>query len=311
MDKKSAIISLVLIVVVSASTGLIGYQIALNNNNVDQPDYYYSFTDTSGRTVKVPYHPLRIISMAPSITETLFALGVQDRLIGVTDYCNYPAEAKNITSIGGFSTPDLEKIVALKPDLVISATYNKEAIEKIENLGIALVVMQENNTIESIIQNIFNIGKLVDAELNASSLKAHMYQKLWNITNQTATINESSKLKVYFEIWETPMAVGNQSFINDMIIKAGGKNIFGNISQQYPTVQNEDIINLNPDVIFITQHSAAWYSQSVCNRTGYNNINACINNRVYSVDDDMYLRPGPRIVDALENMTDYLYPGLL
>ncbi len=107
------------------------------------------------------------------------------------------------------------------------------------------------------------------------------------------------------------MVVGNDSFINDMIKQAGGINLFGNEAGEYPSVSNENIIQGNPDVIFITEHSAAWYSQTLCNRTGYNAINACKNNRVYSLDDNMFLREGPRIVTALENMTRYLYPTLL
>ena len=154
-------------------------------------------------------------------------------------------------------------------------------------------------------------GDLVDSELNATELSTNMATKMETITNKTASLNAEDKVYCYFEIWESPMVVGNASFLHNMMEKAGAINIFADLNDEYPSVSHENIISGNPDVIFITEHSAAWYAQDLCNRTGYNGINACINERVYSVNDDIYLRMGPRIIDALENMTNYLYPELL
>ena len=107
------------------------------------------------------------------------------------------------------------------------------------------------------------------------------------------------------------MVAGNASFLHDMMTIAGGINLFENLTGTYPTVSNENIINGDPNVIFVTEHSAAWYSQEICNRTGYAGLPACVNDRIYLVDDNLFLRAGPRIVDALEIMTTLLYPTLL
>ncbi|MHA1718061.1 MAG: ABC transporter substrate-binding protein [Promethearchaeota archaeon] len=310
MKNNKTIFTVIILIGLVSLTGFFGYRAFILNPNEGKEEMRY-FIDSRGRNLTVPQHPMRIISMTPSITEILFSLGVQDRLVGVTDYCNYPEEAKNITSIGGFSTPDLETIISLNPDLLIANSWNAESIVILQDAGFVVAVMEDSNTLDGVIDGILNIGDLVDADLNATNLAGNMYEKMWEVTNQTATINETSKVSLYFEIWESPMVVGNQSYINDMMIKAGGINIFRDLNCQYPVVSNEDIINANPDFIFITEHSSAWYSQELCNRTGYNIINACINNHVYTLDDDLFLRAGPRIIDALINMTNYLYPGLL
>ena len=308
-DSKKIVTVIILIGVVSL-VGFLGYRTILSYTDDENDDMRY-FIDSHDRNITVPLHPMRIISMAPSITETLFALGIQDRLIGVTDYCNYPEEAQNITSIGGFSTPDLEVMISLNPDLIIANSYNADSIITLQDLGFVVAVMEDSTTIEGIIDEILDIGDLVDAKSNAANVTTIMYERLWVVTNQTATIEETSKESLYFEIWESPMVVGNQSFIHDMILKAGGINIFGDLDSKYPIVSNEDIINYSPDYIFITEHSSGCYSQDVCNRTGYELIDACVDEHVYTVNDDLYLRAGPRIIDALINMTNILYPELL
>ncbi len=308
-DKK--IFTVIMLIGVVSIVGFLGYRTIISYTDDDEEDNMRYFIDSYDRNISVPLHPMKIISMAPSITETLFALGIQDRIVGVTDYCNYPEEAQNITSIGGFSTPDLELMISLNPDLIISNSYNADSIVSLQDMGFVVAVMKDSTTIEGIIDEILEIGDLVDAKLNATNVTATMYERLWVVTNQTATIEETSKVDLYFEIWESPMVVGNQSFIHDMILKAGGINIFGDLDSTYPIVSNEDIISNNPDYIFITEHSAVYYSQDVCNRTGYGIIDACIDEHVYTVNDDLYLRAGPRIIDALINMTNILYPELL
>ena len=269
------------------------------------------YTDTQGREVEVLSSPERIVSLAPSVTEILFAIGADEILVGRTDYCNYPIEALDIESIGGFSTPDLEKLISLAPDLIIAPTFNPESTATLEALNFTLVIVEPGNTIISVIKSIRDIGKLAGYSDEGNDLADNLTESYENIVVATSAITDSDKITCYFEIWESPMVVGNHSYLNDMIDKAGATNIFSDISEEYPMVSNENIINENPDVIFMTEHSAPYYSQIISNRTGYSSINAIKNNRIYSVNDDIFLRAGPRIVQALENMTKLLYPNLL
>lgn len=267
------------------------------------------YKDSLGREIIVPEHPERIISMSPAITEIIYAVEADDRLVGVTRYCNYPEEAQEKPSIGGFSTPNIEIIVSLESDLVIGSRDDQELIDQLEAYNIS-VVMLLANSIDNILENIEDVGWLVDEEDKAEEVVDTMKNKIEVITSKTSQINKSDKLKCYFEVWETPKVVGGKSFLDDMIEKAGGKNIFGDINDEFPTVSHESVIINNPDVIFVTAMGRAYYTCTVADRDGYNVVNAVINNHIYECKDDMFTRPGPRIVDALENMTLYLYPTI-
>ncbi len=270
----------------------------------------YIFIDSMGRKVFIPNKPEKIVSMAPSITEILFALEVDDRVVGVTDYCNYPVEVSSKPSIGGFSTPDLEVLVSLDPDLILSAAWNADSTAVLEELGYPIVIILAE-TLGEIINNIGVIADLTDANNKGLEIVTDLKLEMEEITNETDTLAEEEKLNCYFEIWETPKVAGGTSYLDDMISKAGALNIFGTLDLEWPTVSHEWIIAENPEVIFISEHSAPWYSQEVSERNGYDVVNACIEDRIFKCFDDIFLRAGPRIIMALENMTHYLYPSLL
>ncbi len=302
-------ILVILTIIISGSTFGMGILIMNIISEEKTISNSHLFIDTMNRQVYVPDDPQRIISMSPSITEAIYALGVEEKLVGCTDYCNYPVEVAEIASIGGFSTPNLEIIASLNPDLIITASWNAEIVSLLESQGYAIVIILAK-TLNEIIENMGIIANLANAHQNGMYLMGNMTFEMEGLTNKTATLNYTQIIDCYFEIWETPMVVGSKSFINDMISKAGAINIFGNLNLEYPTISHEAVISSDPDVIFITEHSAPWYSQNICDRTGYNVVNACINSRVYQCFDDIYLRPGPRITNALDNMTRYLYPTL-
>ncbi|NHI94966.1 MAG: hypothetical protein EAX96_20925 [Candidatus Lokiarchaeota archaeon] len=307
MNKKYNIFSVIIITssIIAISIGIILFVQFQQGSNVEG----YLFIDSKNRQVIVPYHPNRIISLAPSITEILYALEVDDRLVGVTSYCNYPEDVVNKTIIGGFHSINLEIIISLNPDLIIAANWNAETVMQIEQLGFPIVIILAD-TLNKTIDNIGLIGNLTNSETKASEIMETMYTDMETIMNKTNKINQTNKFKCYFEVWETPKVAGGSSFLNDMINKAGAINIFGTIALEWPIVSHEWIIASNPEAIFITEHASPHYSQDVSSRTGYDTVNACIENRVFQCYDDIYLRQGPRIILALENMTNYLYPSL-
>ncbi|MHA1723780.1 MAG: ABC transporter substrate-binding protein [Promethearchaeota archaeon] len=298
----------ILAIVIGAIVGSLAIMstIQVSTKGFDEEGY---FVDSVGRKVKVPEHPERIISLAPSITETLYAIQVQDRVVGVTDYCNYPKAVVSKTRVGGFSSPNLNVIISLEPDLVIGEYYDAQMVETLENNGITMVILIAHS-MDEIVNNIRFMGQLVDAESQANELADTMQYRIDKVVFTVMQLTEEEKKKCYFEVWETPIVAGGESFINDMIEKAGGINIFGNINEEFPTVSHEAVINGNPDVIFITVMGRKSYTVNVKDREGYDVINAVINDQIYVCDDDVFTRAGPRSVQALELMAEYLYPEL-
>lgn len=274
-----------------------------NNGNT------HLFIDSMNRKVYVPENPQRIVSMAPSITEIIYTLGADNKLVGVTNNCNYPSEAQNKPKIGGYYSPNSEIILSLSPDLIISSRWDVEDVTQLENYGLPIVIILPD-TINDIIESFGIIGNLINYRNESIELMNDLNNNLSSIETKVSTLNYSQRIDCYFEISQSPMVAGGDSYIDDMITKAGAINLFSNINQEWATVSHEIIIDADPDVIFVTEHSYPNYELNIYDRPGYNLINACINNRVYLVFDDIYLRTGPRIIMALENMTRYLYPFL-
>jgi iron complex transport system substrate-binding protein len=233
----------------------------------------------------------------PSITEIIFALGQADYLKGNTIYCDYPAAAKQIYKVGDFSNPSLEKIVGLKPEIVFATMpEQKIIIEQLKELGIKVFVSQPT-TIDSLLKEIKAIGKILGVEHRGDSLATTMANELNQI------IPKQSNIPLYLEVSSTPlMTVGSGSFINDVIRRAGGKNIFDDLTQEYPVINQEEVIKRNPAVIFILHPLTK--KEEVKNRIGWRNINAVINNRIYDdVNPDLIFRPGPRIIQGIKALT--------
>jgi iron complex transport system substrate-binding protein len=241
--------------------------------------------------------PRRVVCLVPSITEIIFALGQADYLKGNTIYCDYPAAAKQIYKVGDFSNPSLEKIVGLKPEIVFATMpEQKIIIEQLKELGIKVFVSQPT-TIDSLLKEIKAIGKILGVEHRGDSLATTMANELNQI------IPKQSNIPLYLEVSSTPlMTVGSGSFINDVIRRAGGKNIFDDLTQEYPVINQEEVIKRNPAVIFILHPLTK--KEEVKNRIGWRNINAVINNRIYDdVNPDLIFRPGPRIIQGIKALT--------
>ncbi|MCK5344606.1 MAG: ABC transporter substrate-binding protein, partial [Candidatus Heimdallarchaeota archaeon] len=168
MANKNKIITGLVIISTVVLTGFVGYTL-YDQYIADHPDSWV-YVDSHNRSVAVPLNPQRIISMAPSVTEIIYALGAEDRLVGRTDYCDYPAEVLNITSFGGFSTPSLEVLTALNPDIIIAATWNADSVALLEDANITIVIVDQIDTILHVIDGIKDIGKLIASETNATTV---------------------------------------------------------------------------------------------------------------------------------------------
>ncbi len=238
--------------------------------------------------------PKRVVCLVPSITEIIYALGCEDYLKGNTIYCDYPEPAKQIYKVGDFSNPSLEKIVGLKPEIVFATIpEQKIIIDQLKELGIKVIISQPT-TINSLLKEIKTISKILGNESRGDSLLTTMATELNQI------IPKQLNIPLYLEISSTPlMTVGSGSFINDVIRRAGGKNIFDDLIQEYPVIDQEEVIKHNPSVIFILHPLAK--KEEVKNRIGWQNIDAVLNNRVYDdVNPDLIFRPGPRIAQGIK-----------
>jgi iron complex transport system substrate-binding protein len=278
-------------------------------------------TDQAGRAVTLDKVPQRIISLAPSNTEILFELGLGDKVVGVTQYCNYPPEALEKPKIGGFSATDIdvsiEQIVDIDPDLILATeTHLTEVIPKLEQVlpeTKILVLLTQTESFDDVFNAIEMVGKCTGTENTADQLVAGMRNRVNAITSKTSALTESARPKVLYIVWQDPIfVIGGGTLGNSLIEAAGGTNIFGD-EVGSPMVDLETIIDRNPDVMLgstAVGTGADLPYQFALNEPRLSGVNARLNNQVYGANDDIYGRPGPRMVDALEELAHILHPEL-
>lgn len=263
----------------------------------------YVFDDL-GRLVAINGTPQRIISLAPSNTEILCALGLGERIVGVTDYCDYPPEALNKTKVGGYANPDAEKIVALNSDLVLVA--HGTPMDVINNLvGLGLTVFGIKTTdLDDLLNDVRRIGEITDTEAEAQALTFEMESRIQAVTNQTDELEQ--RPRVFYIVWHDPLwTAGSGTFINELIEKSGGVNIFQNVTG-YPTISIEEVIARDPEIIITSEWSYEW----AINASELASTNASQTGRIYTCDDDLAQRPGPRLIEGLEWFAHFIHPEI-
>ncbi len=258
---------------------------------------YREFTDGIGRRVLLPQKVERAISLAPSLTEIIFAIGAGDKLVGVTTYCDFPEEAKRIEKVGDTIRPNLEKIVALKPQVVFVSTASQlEGFTKsLEQQGIKVFVSNPDS-LEAIFVDIEKIGEIMNKKSEAEQLTAKLRERVRSVEKKTQNL---PKPRVFVQIDKSLFTVGKGSFINDLIRKAGGVSVTENLETSYPKISKETALALNPEIIVLTDS----YDNDEPNDV-FRNSDAVKNGRVIKVNSDIFSRPGPRIVGALEQLAE-------
>ena len=275
--------------------------VAACSSSRDLPPGERAFTDEIGRTINVRENPQRIISLAPSVTETLFALGLGDRVVGVTSYCDYPPEAARKEKVGDTLRPSLEKIVALKPDLVIASTSSQleQFVRDLDKVAIPIYVSNPH-TLAGVLASIEVIGEITGADRRAKELTGDMRARIDAVESGLAAVKE--RPGVLFILGVEPLiTIGGKSFINELISRAGGDSISGELEAEYPQYSLETAVARRPGVIFLQTGESKLperLSQTPAARAG----------RVFQLDDNLLMRPGPRIVDGLEQMAARIHP---
>jgi iron complex transport system substrate-binding protein len=267
------------------------------------PVINYVFDDL-GRLVAINGTPQRIVSLAPSNTEILFALGLGDKVVGVTDYCDYPPEALNKTKVGGYANPDIEKIVALNPDLVLVAYGTPmDVINTMVGLGLTVFGIKTTD-LDDLLNDIRRIGEITDKEVEAQALTSAMESRIQAVTNQTEELEQ--RPRVFYIVWNDPLwTAGSGTFIHELIEKAGGVNIFGNVTG-YPMVSIEDVLARDPEIIIASEWSYDW----AINASELASTNASQTGRIFTCDDDLVQRPAPRLVEGLEWFAHFIHPEI-
>lgn len=309
-----------LIAILSAASIYIYYS---SQGSTQQGQEGITIVDDQGYVTTLTEVPQRIISLAPSVTPILYEIGVGDKIVGLTEYDDYPYnfaewfEAGNMTCVGGFSTPNMETIASLEPDLIFSTNINDDYIPNMRDLGYKVVVTGPTN-IDGIYQTIDLIGKATGAEDNATALVNTLSSQISGIAAKVAEASITEKPTVYYEVWYDAsglMSAGSGSWINDVITEAGGINLFANETQEYPNSSLEVVVQRNPSVILLPTNMGTgipFYGSvdDVKARPGWSAIDAVKNNRIYVIDQDIFNQPGCRIADQVRAVAASLYPQL-
>lgn len=264
--------------------------------------------DEVGREVTFSFPPKRIVSLAPNITEILFSLGLDEEIVGVSIHCNYPEKAKSRVRVGSYVSIDFERVISLKPDLVIAtgAGNPREMVERLERLGFPTFAIFPKR-FDDVLQSIHHLGQVVAREKEASSIIQSMKRRKERIIEGTKDL---PRPKVFLQIGESPIVtVGKGSFGDDLIRLAGGENVAGREREMYPRLGMEEILKRSPEVILISSMNPRGdYERAIREWERWKMIPAVKQGRIYLIDSDMIDRPSPRIIDGLEEMARLIHP---
>ena len=265
--------------------------------------------DEAGRTVRIPTSPSRIVSLAPSLTETVYALGLQDHLVGDTDFCDYPPDAQKKPKVGGGINPNLEVIVSLHPDLVLlTKSFNRlDTVRALDTLGIPSY-STDPHTVDEIISSTEKLANVLGAPDAGKSLADELQRRLASLQVKIAPFPPT---RVFFVVWLQPlMSVGKDTFVADALRKAGANSIVES-AQDWPQMDLEEVVRLQPDyLVFAESHSNAGANDfdSLVAMPGWRLLDA-IHNRHFAVISDAVIRPSPRIVSVIETLARQLHPA--
>ncbi|KHO61231.1 iron ABC transporter substrate-binding protein [Thermoanaerobacter sp. YS13] len=311
MRKFKGLLALLVIFALMFSLAACSTNIATKPENTSQTatetvktQFPLKVTDFLGREVTIDKKPQRIVSLAPSTTELIYALGAGNKVVGVTDFDNYPPEVKDVPKVGGFKGPNVEAITAQKPDIIFASTLSgKEQMESLEKMGIPVVMLEAKN-IDQIYQSIRIIGQITGTEKKGEELIKQMQDKIKEINDK---VKDLPKVSVFYLVsLDGNWTAGKGTFIDELINLAGGKNVAEDVNgwAQYSV---EELVKKNPDVIITSPH--AGNVKDIKNMAGYKDTNAVKNDKIFVIsNDDIISRASNRIVLGLEEIAKFLHP---
>ena len=264
-----------------------------------------SAKDDLGRTIVLFSPARRVVSLAPSITETLFAIGAGDQICGVTDQCTFPGAARGKLHVGGMTNPNIEAIVGLRPDLIVMSMEGNTRAEfaKLTSLGVTIFVTNPR-TLRGIQRSIEQLGILTGHTSRAAQIDSALRARQDSVDRQSG----SRRVRALLLISIDPLiAAGKDTFINDLIVHAGGENIAATASGSYPALSREAVLASNPEVIVFTADLSPDLSTLITHFPEWSRLDAVQGGRVYRIDPDIISRPGPRAVEGLEQLSQFFH----
>jgi len=252
----------------------------------------------------------RYISLAPSTTEILFALGLDDEIVGVSTYCNYPQAAKSKPKVGDFSQPNMETIISLHPDYIFGTGLEQIPVILELKRIFPNIYVADPSTIGELLKTISDIGVITNRTKEAQELLRKMFGDIETVNALVKNIPQDKKVKIFVEIWHEPlMTAGKGSFVDELITMAGGINVAHDVIRPFCNYSSEKVISLDPECIIMTYMDKEAPLKLLESRFGWENISAVKNKRVFNdIDPDILLRPGPRITEGLKEIFKRLYP---
>ncbi|MGI6405168.1 MAG: ABC transporter substrate-binding protein [Syntrophaceticus sp.] len=280
-----------------------------NTDATDNQTTEITVTDDSGAELTLENNPERIVSLTPSNTEILFALGLGERVVGVTTYCDYPEEAKEKPKLGDLEG-NVEEIVAMKADLVVAKVIlNDNIVSKLRDLDIPVLCV-DPESLDGVYRAIELISKVTGTESRGDELTSEMKEKIAAVEEKVASIPEAERLKVFIEVGNEPLfTAGAKTSVDEIVTLAGGINIAGDV-EGYQMYSVESVVKNNPDVIMALDSYYVDVETEIKKRSGWDTIKAVQEGNLITEPDNLLNRPGPRSADAVETVAKELYPDL-
>ncbi len=308
--------SVAILAVLVLSTGVLaacGSRVSETTNDEKEQASVIEVTDMIGRKVTLDGIPEKIVSLSPSNTEILFSLGLGDKIVGVSEYCDYPPAALEKPKVGGYADADVEKIIAANPDVIfVTDIHVDETLPALEELGQTVVVIDPRN-LNEILDSFTLIGKITGTSNKAAEIVKDMSERMKEITDKTSKLTADEKPRVFYVMWHDPlMTIGGDTRINELISKAGGTNIYAD-TEGYPTIELETLVEANPQVIIAGSgmgEGADAPFNFAKTEPRLESSDARKNGRIYEVNTDFVGRPTERMIEGFEQLAKMIHPEL-
>lgn len=266
-----------------------------------------TLVDQTGRTLALPAPPRRIVSLVPSVTEVLYAIGAQDSLAGVTDFCDYPPEAKRKPRVGGMLSPNLETLVTLKPDLVVATRSGntEETFDQLKRLGMPIYLV-DPMTVGDVLRLVSDLGELTGHREGAAAVSKDLERRISAVRDRVAGLPLP---RVLYVLWPDPLIVpGKGALVSELIALAGGASVTADQGQGYPRMSLEAAVGRAPEVIILARHGSTVGPSAREQWQRLQSMPAVSNGRLYTADGDLMHRYGPRVVVGLELLARLIHP---
>lgn len=266
--------------------------------------YPMTIKDSNGDEVTIDKEPAKVVSLGPNITETIFAIGAGSKLVGRTDYCDYPEEAKKVQAIGNLTDPSIEKIAELKPDLVFASTHVKPEVEKkLKELGIKVVYLYSEDSFDGVYKTIGDMGKILNAQQGSDKVVADMKAKVAMVQDKVKGLNKPT---LYYVVGygKSQFTAGKDTFIGKMIEMAGAKNAADDVTGWSYSL--EKLVEKNPDMLVCSNSFDS--KKGIQAADGYKDLKAVKEGRLYEIDENILNRQGPRLADGLYELAKIAHP---